>query len=41
MLVPLRWFQRRLAGNYDVGTIYVGATSGRQQRAHGKRRSSS
>jgi putative ABC transport system permease protein len=28
VLVPLRWFQRRLAGNTDVGTIFVSAQAG-------------
>ncbi len=28
VLVPLRWFQRRLAGNTDVGAIFVAAGAG-------------
>ncbi len=28
VLVPLRWFHRRLAGNFDVGTIFVAAQPG-------------
>jgi putative ABC transport system permease protein len=28
VLVPLRWLQRRLAGNTDVGTIFVAAQRG-------------
>ena len=28
VLVPLRWFHRRLAGNIDVGTIFVAAPPG-------------
>ena len=28
VLVPLRWFQRRLAGSFDVGAIFVGASPG-------------
>jgi putative ABC transport system permease protein len=28
VLVPLRWFHRRLAGNLDVGTIFVAAAPG-------------
>jgi len=28
VLVPLRWFHRRLAGNFDVGAIFVGANPG-------------
>ena len=29
MLVPLRWFQRRVAGNLDVGAIFASARDGR------------
>jgi putative ABC transport system permease protein len=28
VLVPLRWYHRRVAGNYDVGTIYLAALPG-------------
>jgi putative ABC transport system permease protein len=28
VLVPLRWFHRRLAGNFDVGAIFVGTNPG-------------
>jgi putative ABC transport system permease protein len=28
VLVPLRWFHRRLAGNFDVGVIFVAALPG-------------
>jgi putative ABC transport system permease protein len=36
VLVPLRWFHRRLAGNFDVGTIFVTAYAGEStSRIHG------